>query len=321
MSLSDFSKICSGLKHKHYPRGHIIFHAGDEGDAMYFINSGKVEIQTRKGQLVHILRHGDFFGEGSLLDENSRRFSTARCATPVDVIRIKKSDFNRYIANSKSARNNLVHKWKARTLADAKAMIRLQTNVKTKTYKKGEVVYNEGDTANNMYFVDERRGGELSVKHGDVVVHKYREGESFGESSLLLQRPRSSTVTCASESCVLHEMMGSDFLAFLDTSPDTKLMLQNMCRKRMFKKAVKAYSLMKKRGFSNEDLIKAFEEADLDKSGDLGLDEIKKLMHATDPTIPDRDIVELLKYIDVDEDGKLTVEEFKRLFRQFEYAS
>lgn len=41
LSLSSFSNVFAGLKHKHYPRGHIIFHAGDEGDAMYFINSGK----------------------------------------------------------------------------------------------------------------------------------------------------------------------------------------------------------------------------------------------------------------------------------------
>ncbi len=41
LSLSSFSNVFAGLKHKHYPRGHIIFHAGDEGDSMYFINSGK----------------------------------------------------------------------------------------------------------------------------------------------------------------------------------------------------------------------------------------------------------------------------------------
>lgn len=58
-------------------------------------NLGKVEIQTRKGQLVHILRHGDFFGEGSLLEENNKRFSSAKCATPVDVIKIKRSDFEK----------------------------------------------------------------------------------------------------------------------------------------------------------------------------------------------------------------------------------
>ena len=95
LSLSSFSKVLTGLKHKHYPRGHIVFRAGDVGDAMYFINSGKVEIQTKKGKLIHILRHGDFFGEGSLLEEDNRRFSMARCATPVDLIKIKRSEFQR----------------------------------------------------------------------------------------------------------------------------------------------------------------------------------------------------------------------------------
>lgn len=97
LSLSDFSSLFSGIKHKHFPRGHIIFHAGDYGDAMYFINSGKVEVQTRKGQLVAILRSGDFFGEGSLLDEKKRRFTMAKCATPVDVIEIKRENFDRYV--------------------------------------------------------------------------------------------------------------------------------------------------------------------------------------------------------------------------------
>ena len=131
----------------------------------------------------------------------------------------------------------------------------------------------------------------------------------------------SSTVICASETCLLHEMLGSDFLAFLETTPETKEQLQNMCRKRLFKKAVKAHSLLNKRGFSNEDLIKAFHSMDTDNSGDLSLDEIRQLMHAMDPTIPENEIVELLKFIDVDEDGKLSFEDFKRLFRQFQYVT
>ncbi len=45
LSLSSFSNVFAGLKHKHYPRGHIIFHAGEEGDAMYFINSGKIRMK------------------------------------------------------------------------------------------------------------------------------------------------------------------------------------------------------------------------------------------------------------------------------------
>ncbi len=110
-------------------------------------------------------------------------------------------------------------------------------------------------------------------------------------------------------------------MEFLETSPETKAMLLNMCRKRLFKKAVKAYSLTNRRGFSNEDLTKAFQGADLDQSGDLGLDEVRKLMHAMDPTIKEKDIVELMKFIDVDEDGKIGFEDFKRLFRSFSFES
>lgn len=192
LSLSSFASVIKGFKHKHYPRGHIIFRAGDEGDAMYFINSGKVEIQTRKGQLVHILRHGDFFGEGSLLEkENNTRFSTAKCATPVDLIKIKRSDFEKYTNSSKSARDTLMWRWRSRALADAKALIRLQTNLKPRVFEKGDYVYKEGDIGGGMYFVDEERGGILDVKHGNVTVHRIRPGESFGESSLLFGKPRS----------------------------------------------------------------------------------------------------------------------------------
>jgi len=317
LSLSDFSSLCGGLKHKHYPKGHIIFRAGEIGEAMYFINSGKVEIQTRKGQLVHILRHGDFFGEGSLLEENNHRFSTAKCATPVDVIKIKRSDFKTYIENSPTARDTLRFKWRARSMGDAKAMIRLQANVGTKVLKKGDVVYKEGDMGKSMYFVDENTGGKFEVKHGDVTVHHYGKGESFGESSLLLERPRSSTVICSSDTCILHEMKGSDFHEFLIDRPETKAMLENMCRKRLFKRAIKSYSLLQKRGLSNDDLTEAFDEADLNKSGDLSLDEVRKLMHAMDPTIAEKDIVGLLNFVDVDQDGKINKIEFKRIFRQF----
>jgi hypothetical protein len=165
LSLSQFNKLFSGLHQKHYPRGHYIFHAGEHGDAMYFINSGKVEIQTRKGQLVSILRSGDFFGEGSLLNKEATRFTTAKCSTPVDVIEIKRADFDRYLGVSKSVRSDLTLKWRVRTLNYAKNLLRLQKNVTLTTFKKGEVVYNEGDLGNAMYRVDDDNGGESRSMH------------------------------------------------------------------------------------------------------------------------------------------------------------
>lgn len=318
LSLSEFSSLFKGIQHQHFPRGHVIFHAGDKGEAMYFLNSGRVEVQTRKGQLVAILRSGDFFGEGSLLDEKNTRFTTAKCSTPVDVLRIKREEFDRYVASSKDAKRDLRVKWRARQLAYAKNLIRLQTNVKTRVLKKGDVVYREGDRGESMFRVFDVDGGTLEVTHGGATVHSYSEGESFGESSLLFDKVRSSTVTCVSEKCQLHEMLRKDFLALVESSPEMANSMKDMCRKRMFKKAVKNVSLQKKRGLTDDDIVAVFHDADLNNSGSLSSDEVRNLMHKMDPTFPEEDISALMKFIDVDEDGLITLEEFKRLFRQFE---
>lgn len=319
ISLSQFHKLfSSGLKIKHYPRGHYIFHAGQEGDAMYFLSTGKVEIQTRKGQLVSILRSGDFFGEGSLLEAHKKRFTSAKCSTPVDVIEIKRDDFERYLGASEQAKLDITQKWRARSLAYAKNLLRLQTNVKVRTFKKGDVVYREGDLGKSMYRVDDNDGGELEVSHRGTVVHKYISGDSFGESSLIFQQPRSSTVTCVSDTCRLYEMKGDDFIAVLESQPELASSLRNMCRKRLFKKAVKAYTLDTRRGVSDEDIVAAFHDIDIDKTGSLDLEEVRRLMHRMDPNFPMSEIRELLEFVDMDGDGQITLEEFKRLFRQFE---
>jgi len=318
VSLSNFSNLFSGMKHKHFPRGHYIFHAGDEGRSMYFLSSGKVEVQTRKGQLVAILRSGDFFGEGSLLDDSKKRFTTAKCATPVDVVEIKREDFDRYTRSSIDTKNELKRKWRARSLEYAKNLLRLEQSVKARTLSKGDVVYHEGDKGTAMYRVDDTIGGELEVLHGDIPVHKYVAGDSFGESSLLFDKPRSSTVRCISDTCRIHEMSGEDFMTVIQSSPDSADSFRNMCRKRLFKRAVKQFSLETNRGLSDDDIVAAFHNADEDNSGYLSVEDVRRIMHRMDPKFPMSEIHELMKFVDVDEDGRVDIHEFKQIFRQFE---
>lgn len=113
-------------------------------------------------------------------------------------------------------------------------------------------------------------------------------------------------------------MKAEDFIAVVESSPNMAAALRNMCRKRLFKKAIKSYSLTHNRGLTDEDLVATFHDADVDRTGLLNLDEVRRIMHEMDPNFPLEDIRALLKFVDVDQDGKIGLDEFKSLFRQFE---
>ena len=107
LSLSDFSQLFPQLNHQHYKRGENIYNPGDNGDRMFFINSGKVEILSKKGHLVATLSHGEFFGEGSLLEHRNYRVTAARASTPVDLIAVNKEDFAKYFASGELVKQSL----------------------------------------------------------------------------------------------------------------------------------------------------------------------------------------------------------------------
>ena len=74
-------------------------------------------------------------------------FAAARCSTPVDVIKVSREDFNRYISSSPETKSTIKERWKARALSQAKQLIRLQTNLTRRHLKAGDIVYREGDVS------------------------------------------------------------------------------------------------------------------------------------------------------------------------------
>lgn len=65
LSLSGFSELLAeNMKNRYFPKGSIIYHEGDLGNAMYFINSGRISVET----LGSVVKRGpgDFFGEGAV---------------------------------------------------------------------------------------------------------------------------------------------------------------------------------------------------------------------------------------------------------------
>ena len=57
--------------------GDVLFDAGDEGEEMYFIAGGSVEVRSREGRVLRVLGEGDFFGEIAAFEGGVRTASVA----------------------------------------------------------------------------------------------------------------------------------------------------------------------------------------------------------------------------------------------------
>jgi CRP-like cAMP-binding protein len=95
------------------------------------------------------------------------------------------------------------------------------TSVSTKIYRKGEIVFKEGDISNGkMYFVFE---GELEVLKkrttGTEVIGTLAAGSFFGEIALIKAKPRMATIQAKSAVAKLGIIDKESFLRLSKSSP------------------------------------------------------------------------------------------------------
>ncbi|KAJ3110373.1 hypothetical protein HDU96_006665 [Phlyctochytrium bullatum] len=84
--------LCFKIRSVHVLDGWFIFRKGDEGDEMYFIKSGEVQICGENGVIFVTLSTGSFFGEIALF-EACKRTAAAKAKGNVELCMLKKEDF------------------------------------------------------------------------------------------------------------------------------------------------------------------------------------------------------------------------------------
>lgn len=95
MDDDDAAALAARLVTRELPAGELVFEQGDEGDAMYVIETGGVDIQTgseKQRVVLASLYNGQYFGELSLLDGAPR---SARVVTTRDsvLLLLERDDF------------------------------------------------------------------------------------------------------------------------------------------------------------------------------------------------------------------------------------
>jgi CRP/FNR family cyclic AMP-dependent transcriptional regulator len=85
--------IGEGRKIVAVPKRQSIYTQGDEANAVFYIQKGKVRLtvvsKTGKEATIAILKEGDFFGEGSLAGQ-VRRMGSAAAMTACEILRVDK---------------------------------------------------------------------------------------------------------------------------------------------------------------------------------------------------------------------------------------
>ena len=87
------AQLAGKVEERNLPAGEVLFHEGDEGDTLFFILSGGVEIyHAKEGKILDRLNAGDYFGEMALVEEKPRSAS-ARTSQETSLLRLCRPDF------------------------------------------------------------------------------------------------------------------------------------------------------------------------------------------------------------------------------------
>ena len=131
----------TGALGKIYQDGEVIVKQGDEGDCMYVIQSGQVEVlKELDGRIVQLAvrGNGDFFGEMALFEHNVR-MATVRALGPARILTIDKKNFLRRIHEDPSLAYHMIKNLSARIRQLSEEVTRLE-KLLTKAASQSESV-------------------------------------------------------------------------------------------------------------------------------------------------------------------------------------
>lgn len=204
------------LKEERKHAGEVVIRQGDEGDRFYIIKSGSVEISIGDGRqgktVLALLSKGDYFGEIALVKKVPRTAS-ATALTECSLLVLGKGDFEMMMAQ----RINIAVKID-RLIENRGFLARLPlfsefapaqiamaaSRLVPERHQSGQDIVTQGEVGDSFYII---REGALEVtveREGQRKrVAELGPGEYFGEIALLLDVPRTASVTAIRDSLVL----------------------------------------------------------------------------------------------------------------------
>lgn len=229
---AELARLAEKVQVVHHGIGQIICRAGDPGDSLYIVFSGRARViaATPDGETtVGTLSRGDHFGEQALLNGGRRAF-TVRAAedlvlqqvprAAVEEILERRPELRRYFEQhvaDLATRNflRLCSSFRALSPAEIQALLR---QLETREFPAGTTVFQQGDPGDRFYLI---RSGRARVVRNGQSVTTLGEGQFFGELALLTGDPRAASVIAETDLSTL-TLSAAAFSRLLEEDPELR---------------------------------------------------------------------------------------------------
>jgi len=228
--------------HRHLP-GQLIIREGDPGRSFFIIVEGRVRVYKagpdgKEITLAH-LGEGAFFGEMALLS-GAPRTANVVAEEESEILEVTDTLLRELAAKYPTVIHSLRNFYRQRLLNNVMAISPLFKDFdpserrgivekfRMRQAAPGEKVIVEGKSADGLYVV---LHGSVQVSARDTEVALLKEGEIFGEMSLLTREPATATITSPGNSILLR-LPREKFQELVVTHPQILALVSELSEKR-----------------------------------------------------------------------------------------
>ncbi|MBS2024523.1 MAG: cyclic nucleotide-binding domain-containing protein [Deltaproteobacteria bacterium] len=248
LSQEAFVELVNQVNYRRFTAGEVVITEGEPGRSFFVIVEGKVRVYKKlaDGQELQLaeLGEGAFFGEMALLSGANRTAHVA-ALDDTELLEVTDTVLRDIVAKYPAVASSLKNFYRQRLLNNVMAISQLfkdfdpaerKSIVERFRMKQGtpdEVFITEGKQSDGLYVV--LHGSVRVTKKGendqDIELAKLKEGELFGEMSLLTRAPASATVKSNGPTIVL-KLPRENWQELMLTHPQILELVSDLTEKR-----------------------------------------------------------------------------------------
>ena len=238
-----FVELVNRLTYRRYSAGEQILAEGERGRSFYVIVDGKVRIWKKLPDGTELelaeLSEGAFFGEMALLS-GAPRTANVSAQDDTELLEVSDAVLRSLAKKHPQVVKSLKNFYRQRLLSNVMAISPLfkdfdpaqrQTLVEKFRLRQaapGEIVIKEGAQSDGLYVV---LHGSVHVAAQAIDLARLKEGDIFGEMSLLTREPATATVTSAGNAILLR-LARDQFQELVVTHPQILALVSELTEQR-----------------------------------------------------------------------------------------